>query len=262
MWGPLVLAGDLGARRDGRGGPSAGSGQGGPGGGAAAVPVLVAADQPVGEWVVPSATRPGDFRAQQVARVPATPATPADVALTPFYRTHRRTYSVYFDVLTPAGFEARAAAIAAERARLAKLAAATVAFVQPGEMQPERDFNYQSDPGDRPMQRINGRANRGGTGWFSFDLQVDPATEMAVVVTYFNEAGLSASGNFQILVDGTAIGRFQPNAVAAGFYDAQYAVPADLVRGKTKVTARFQASGNGRIAPVFGVRMIRATLMK
>ena len=82
---------------------------------------------------------------------------------------------------------------------------------------------------------------------------------MAVVVTYFNELGLEpAAGNFQILVDGTEIARFQPTPTATGFFDAQYAVPPALVRGKTKVTVRFQAVGNGRIAPVFGVRMVRA----
>ena len=35
-------------------------------------------------------------------------------------------------------------------------------------------------------------------------------------------------------------------------------IPPGLIAGKTKVSVRFQASGNGRIAPVFGVRMIRA----
>jgi hypothetical protein len=250
MWGPLVLAGDHGPRREGRMSQ------------AIEPPVLVAASRPVTEWVVPTNTRVGDFRAQQVGRAPAAPtAPPTDVALTPFYRTHRRTYSVYFDVVTPAEFDVRAVAMAAERERLRRLEAATVAFVQPGEMQPERDFNYQSDPNDRAVARANGRANRSGTGWFSFDLPVDATTDMALVVTYFNELGIPpASGNFDILIDGTSVAHFVPNANATGFYDTQYVVPADLIRGKSKVTIRFQAAEKGRIVPVFGVRMIRANL--
>jgi hypothetical protein len=55
-----------------------------------------------------------------------------------------------------------------------------------------------------------------------------------------------------------SIARFEPNGSAVGFYDARYAVPADLARGKAKVTIRFQASQGGRIAPVFGVRTIRS----
>jgi uncharacterized protein len=252
MWGPLVLAGDMGPRREGRAANSA-----------APVPVLVAADRPLTEWVVPNVSRPGDFRVSQVARVPgpvtSQAAAPTDVPLAPFYRTHRRTYSVYFDVLTPAEFEARGAAIAAEAERVRRLEAATIAFVKLGEMTSEREFNYRSDPVERAVQGTNGRASRGGTGWFSFDLPVDATTDMAVVVTYANELGLlPTAGNFEVLVDGTSIARFEPNANAVGFYDAQYAVPAGLVRDKTRVTVRFQAPANGRIAPVFGVRMIRA----
>jgi hypothetical protein len=256
MWGPLVLAGDLGPRREGRTrtADASASVPTGP----APVPVLVAADRPLEQWVVP-ASRAGDFRATQVARVPAQPAAPGDVSLTPFYRTHRRTYSVYFDVITPSDFDARVAALATERERVRRLEASTVAFVQVGDSQPEREFHYQGEPADRPVQRTDGRANRSGPGWFSFDLPVDSSVGTAVVVTYLNELGLPpAAGNFQILVDGTVIASFAPNPTATGFFDAQYAVPATLVLGKNKVTVRFQAAPGGRIAPVVGVRTIRA----
>lgn len=251
MWGPLVIAGNLGPRREPRRGADTPDTQ-------LTAPVLVGADKPVTDWIVADAAKPGNFTAKGVARNPAQPAAPGDVALTPFYRTHRRTYSVYFDVLTPAEFDSKAAAIVAERERVRKMEAATLGFVQPGEMQPERDFNYQSMPADRPVQRTAGRGNRGGTGWFSFDMAVDPKDAMAVIVTYYNELGLGpATGNFDVLVDGTSIAKFSPNATAQGFYDAQYAIPANLTTGKTKVTVKFQANGNGRIAPVFGVRTVR-----
>jgi hypothetical protein len=91
-------------------------------------------------------------------------------------------------------------------------------------------------------------------------MPVDGSSNVAVVVTYLNDLGLPpASGNFEIIVDGTSIGRFEPNGSPVGFYDARYAVPAESTRGKTKVTVRFQASQGGRIAPVFGIRTIRST---
>ena len=250
MWGPLVLAGDLGPRREGRVGAAPVEPQ---------VPVLVAADRPLADWVVPAATRAGDYRAQQVARVPGQSAAPSDVSLTPFYRTHRRTYSVYFDVISPADFDARTAALAAERERTRRMEAATTGVVQPGDLQSEKDSNYQSDPADRPPLRTNGRGSRGGTGWFSFDLAVDSTARMAAVVTYFTEIGLPpATGNFQVLVDGSAIGKYEPNASATGFWMAQYAVPPELVQGKGRVTVKFQAGAGSRIVPVFGVRMVRS----
>ena len=247
MWGPLVLAGDLGPRRDGRASATP-----------ATVPVLVAADKPLGEWIVADSSKLGNFKVQQVARYDAQQSVAADVQLTPFYRTHRRNYSVYFDVMTPTDFAARGAAMAAERERIVRMEAATTGFVQPGEMQPERDYNYQSEPADRAATRTNGRGNRGGTGWFSFDMPVDAAARMMLAVTYMNELGLgAANGDFDILVDGTSIAHFRPNVTPGSFYDAQYAVPATLVAGKSKVTVKFQANGRSRIAPVFGVRRYR-----
>jgi DUF1680 family protein len=106
MWGPLVLAGDLGPRRERRGATEE-ERAAGDAAALAQVPVLVAADRPVTEWVLPSGSRRGDFRVQNVARSPARPSNPIDVPLAPFYRTHRRNYSVYFDVLTPKDFEER-----------------------------------------------------------------------------------------------------------------------------------------------------------
>jgi DUF1680 family protein len=248
MWGPLVLAGDHGPRRQGRGG------------GGDPVPALVAAGRPLDDWIVPAGASRGDFRATGVARTPETPnAAPGDVALAPFYRTHDRRYSVYFDVLTSEAFDARAAEVAAERERVRRLEAATLAFVRPGDEDAEGEANYQSVP-DRTAQRSGGRSSRGGRGWFSYDLPVEASQPMAVIVTYWNRPEREPTpGQFQILVDGTPIATFEPNADVENFHDTQYLVPAALVRGKTSVTVRFEADGDeGRIPPIYGVRMIRA----
>ncbi|MEP6730206.1 MAG: hypothetical protein ABJE10_06200 [bacterium] len=58
-----------------------------------------------------------------------------------------------------------------------------------------------------------------------------------------------------------SIASFVANNLATGFHDVQYNVPAELLRGKSKVTVRFQAAEKGRIVPVFGVRMVRAKAM-
>jgi DUF1680 family protein len=85
MWGPLVLAGDHGPRREGRATP-------------APVPALAAGTRAVNDWVIP-ASRPGDFTAAKVARITGQTDPAGDLSLTPFYRTHRRRYSVYFDIV-------------------------------------------------------------------------------------------------------------------------------------------------------------------
>ena len=82
---------------------------------------------------------------------------------------------------------------------------------------------------------------------------------MALIVTYFSDDRRATPATFDILVDGEQVavqevGRSEPRR----FYDIEYAVPAELVRGKEQVTVRFQAQEGSQIATVFGIRMIRA----
>ena len=175
--------------------------------------------------------------------------------LLPFYREQRRTYAVYWDLFTQGQWDERARQVADDREHQKKLQDATVSYAQPGEMQPERDFNYQGEGAD--TDRYMGRAYRSGTKWFSFDLPVDTAHPMAVVVTYNSDEFRRRT--FDILVDGKKIAdQVVERNGAPHFFDAEYAIPADLVKDKQKVTVRFEATNGNEIAKVFGVRMIRA----
>src|SRR6185436_8602878 len=102
MWGPLVLAGDLGPEPT----PTRGGGGGRRSAQPVNIPSLVAAERPPAEWLKPVAGKPGNFRSENVGR-------DSDVELVPFYRLHRRTYSVYFDLFTPAEWEKKSAEITA-----------------------------------------------------------------------------------------------------------------------------------------------------
>jgi hypothetical protein len=240
MWGPLVLAGDLGPEEGRRGSR------------ADAVPVFVAAERPVSDWLKPVADRPGSFRTDGVGKE-------GDVDLVPFYRLHRRTYAVYWDLFTPAEWTQRSAEIAAELEKQRQLEAATVGYAQPGEMQAERDANMKGE--DTEPVRIQSRPGRRGTKWFSFELPVDAARPMALVVTYNHDEWQERT--FEILVDGTRIG--EQTVERRGpirFFDVEYPVPAELVKGKQKVTVKFQATRGNEIAMVFGLRMIRADANK
>ncbi len=246
MWGPLVLTGDLGPER-GRGGRA-----GQPAEPPITAPSLVSADRPLPDWLKAITDKPGNFRSEGVGRE-------RDVELVPFYRLHRRTYSVYWDLFTPAEWEKKAAVLAAERERQRKREAATVGLVQPGEMQPERDFNQQGE--ETTPVRAGGRPGRSAKKWFSFDLPVDVAHPMTLIATYHGEE--RATRTFEILVDGVRVGeqrieRHRPGSGTKSFFDVEYAIPADVVKGKQKVTVRFQATGGNETAGVFGIRMIRA----
>jgi len=244
MWGPLVLAGDLGAEtfkeRDGEGWrvvPNA--------------PVLVAANQSVANWLKPLAGKPGTFLTSGVGLA-------TDITFVPFYRLPRRKYAIYWDMFTPEEWKKKSEAYAAEQEKQKKLEAATVAFAQPGQMQTERDLNQQGEESS-PFQ-LEGRYGRRGTKWFSFDLPVEAGHPMVLMVTFSNDA--RRKGSLDVLVDGKNVGvqsteRRSPEQEVR-FFDVEYAIPAELLAGKQKVTVRFEAAAGSDIPGVFGIRMVRA----
>ena len=244
LWGPLVLAGDLGPE------PTRGRRQSWRE--RERIPVMVAADQPVADWLQPVPGKPGHFRSMGVGRE-------RDVAFSPFYRLHRRSYGVYWDLFTPPEWEVKAAEYAAEEERQRKLEAATLAYVQPGEMQPERNFNFQTgDERPRPL-RTDGRPGRGARTWFSVDLPVDTTASLALVITYCSAERSRSARRFDILVqDQTIATQTVEREEPLRFYDVTYAVPAATVQGKEKVTVKFQAREDSSVAGVYGIRLIKA----
>jgi uncharacterized protein len=255
MWGPIALAGDLGPERERRRGGQQTEAQAGarPPAQPIRIPSLVAADRPLSEWIKAVTDKPGNFRTAGVGRE-------QDVDLAPFYRLHRRAYSIYFDLFTPAEWEKKSAELLAAQERRRKLEAATVAFVdQPGETYSERDFNQRGE--DTTSVRVGGRPGRSARKWFSFDLPLGADQPLKLIVTYHGEE--RATRTFEILVDDARVGeqrieRHRPGSPTKSFFDVEYAIPAELARGKQKVTVRFQATGGNETAGVFGVRMIRA----
>ncbi len=250
LWGPLVLAGDLGPevdyeqmRQDRRAGKPEPT-----------VPVFVPKEQPVETWLKPVADKPGTFRTSGVGLT-------TDINFVPFYELPRRRYAIYWDVFTPDEWAKKSAEYAAEQEKQKKLEAATVSFAQPGQMQTERDFNEQGE--DTSPLQLEGRHGRRGTKWFSFDLPVDPTSPLSLVVTY-NTDGRKRS--FDILVDGQKVGeqameRRTPEQDVR-FFDVEYPIPAELVAGKKKVTVRFEATNGNDISAVFGIRIVRADAAK
>ncbi|HUC41383.1 MAG TPA: glycoside hydrolase family 127 protein [Gemmatimonadales bacterium] len=257
LWGPLVLAGDLGPEPERDQDPNDESRPARTP--LPTAPVFVAAEQPLATWLkgVGPPAPPGRFQSDNVGHDPDAAARVHDVAFVPFFRLHRRTYSTYWDLFTPAEWDAKKAEYAAEAERLRKLEAATVAWLQPGETVFERQFNYQAGEGAVP-QRMLGRPGRHGTTWFSYDIPVDPAYPMTLIATYYSGDRRATPADFEIQVDGQRVAAQELRlADPQRFFDVEYPVPAGLVRGKTKVTVRFQAKTGSQIATVFGLRMIR-----
>jgi hypothetical protein len=243
LWGALVLAGDLGPEQERRRRAPDGSAElpAPP----APAPAFVTDPKPVEQWLKAVADKPGTFRTAGVG-------LKEEVDFVPFYRLPRRRYAIYWDMFTPQEWQKKSEAVAAEEQKRKKTAAATLAFVQPGPINPQGE--------DSSTVQAEGRYGLRGSKWFSYDLPVDPTHPMTLVVTYSNDARQNCT--FDILVEGQKVGEHATQRRTPEqdiqFLDVQYAIPAELVKGKRRVTVRFQATGGNEISAVFGIRMIRA----
>jgi uncharacterized protein len=236
LYGPLVLAGDLGpvndtSLRD-----------------AMFVPVMMTEKRDPSTWMLPVEGKTNTFITINTGR-------PRDVDLKPFYAIYDRRYSVYWDLFNENEWNTRKAEYSAEQERNKLIREAGIDFVQPGEMQPERNHNFLGEKSS--VGSYKERASRDSRGgWFSFDLKIIPDKPVALVVEYWG--GFPGAKTFDILVNKKVIATENiSNKKDGQFISEQYDIPRDLTTGKSKITVMFQAKPGNMAGPVFGVRTIR-----
>jgi uncharacterized protein len=172
----------------------------------------------------------------------------------PFHRVYQEHYAAYFPLHTPADWASREAEVrAAEAARVA-LAAATLDRVEPGFQQSEVEHKFASDRTETGDHRNRKWRDALPGGWFSYRMAVSPDKPVALVTEHW---GADRGRSHELWIDGHRI----PATLRPGrrdtFFEAAYALPPELTRGKREVTVRFVASG-GR-SGTFGLRIVEAS---
>jgi len=217
MYGPLVLAGDLGAEDD----PHAREED--------FVPVIMTRERDPGYWVY-AGEEPNDFRTSGVG-------LPRDFDLKPFYSTHER--------------------MAAKQKKLEnkqKIIDRTLDFVQPGDSIDELKHQLQGENTITIlfMHREYRQARR---GWFSYDMKVMEDKPMGLAVEYWG--GFTGSKTFDISIDDELLVTEDIVGIQDGeFVDVVYDIPVALTGGKSKVTVKFEAHPFNIAGPVFEIRTI------
>ena len=233
MYGPLVLAGNLGLSA-----PDPVKG----------VPVFVSQNKSLSDWIKPVAGKSCTFQTNGTGR-------DSDVVLFPLYRMKNEYYNVYWDFFTEAGWLEHKKAYEAEKERLRALDARTTDYLAIAEMQPERDHNLK-ESNSRTGENMgrNWRVAYSG-GFFSFDMKVIPSENLLLSVTYWgNDAG---NREFEILCDDTLIAtqKLEKNDPDK-FFDVDYPVPQTLIQSKNKVKITFRPLPGKTAGGVFGCRMM------
>ncbi|MDX1942683.1 MAG: glycoside hydrolase family 127 protein [Saprospiraceae bacterium] len=238
FYGPVVLAGDLGPNED----ENATSPD--------YVPIFMSEERNPSAWLEPVAGQVNVFKTKGVGK-------PREVVFKPFYQTHDRRYSIYFDLFNEQKWKEFQAAYQAEQERKKKLEAMTFDAFQPGEMQPERDYNFTGDKLNLE-ENFRGRKARGSErgGWLSFEMKVMKGQPMALVLEYWG--GYTGSKTFDILVNDIKIATENISGKRDGeFIDIQYNIPDAITAETDKVTIKLMPHEGHRAGPFFYARTIK-----
>jgi uncharacterized protein len=237
MYGPMVLAGDLGPEVD----PNYAD--------PLYVPVLMSEDRDPATWTEPVAGKTNTFKTKNIGR-------PRDIELRPFYEIHDRRYSVYFDLFNEKGWDKFQAEYKAKQEQQKKIERMTIDFFQVGEMQPERNHKFKSEKCwvNEFKNRKYREADRGG--WFSFDMGVYAGEPMALVLEYWG--GFPGSRTFDIFVNDTKFATENLSDAKPGeYFNKIYELPDKLTVGGGKINVKVVPHQGHRAGPVFSIRTMK-----
>jgi DUF1680 family protein len=248
LYGPIVLAGDLGKEdlasinRYGPSAPPLGRVR------TPEIPAFIGDPNDVVAKVKPVSGAPLTFRTSGLAE-------PRDVTLIPFYRAYDQRYTVYWNVYPAAEWKAKRAERTAEEARRKLIELRTVDTVDVSEPESEQAHQFKGEhtsEGD-----LEGRIWRDArNGWFSYELKVVPDRPVILTCTYRGTEGRQR--RFDVLVDGEKIASESLAYHPTELFDVEYAVPEKLTRGKQRVTVRFQSTVDAATGALFEVRIVEA----
>jgi len=247
LYGPIVLAGDLGTEgltETERYGPSAPRlGRLRP----VQVPVLIVnKTEDILKKVVPVSRDRLTFKTLGIGQ-------PQDVTLSAFYELHDRRYSVYWNAYAPAEWEKRKADMAVREARRQEVERLTIDSVDFS--QPESEKAHQFQGKNAVEGYFEGRRWRAArNGWFSFELKVKTDKPLLLVCTFRGSEGPSRT--FDILVEGEKIAAEKLEIHPTELFDLEYPIPERLTKGKERITVKFEAHPGALTGALFDLRIV------
>jgi uncharacterized protein len=241
MYGPLVLAGELGPLNDSEIDN------------VDYVPVFVPNGKRLNEWIKPVKNEVNTFQTFYAGH-------PRNVTLIPFYKVYDGRYSVYWDILTAPEWKIRSAEIKEEKEKIRGLEKSSFDYVHPGITTQEMKHNYKGEnTGTGEEDHTTWRAATSG-GWMSYDLKVSSDYPVKLVCRYWG--GIQKERNFDIYIDGQKIASQKLyNDKPGRFFYVYYLLDPKLTNGEKEITVKFQSHKDDIAGGVFGIWTVNGNKM-
>ena len=178
--------------------------------------------------------------------------------LQPFFEIHDSRYMIYWLALSEDSYKGYLDNLAKQEQERQALEARTVDKVQPGEQQPETDHKMETD-----------RSNTGNTNdmffrdarnghYFSYLMQTGGETDLTLRLTFWGQDEWRTC-EFDIMIDDQLMCSVNNTHKwrTSQFKTEDYAIPADLLKGKTQVRVKFVAKSGKQVGEIYGVRLIK-----
>jgi hypothetical protein len=172
--------------------------------------------------------------------------------LVPYYE-NMGVMAVYFDTFNSEEWQATKKTYLLKINKAQYLAQHTLDQISLGEMQPERDHqfdSYKCTLGERLNRKIR---ETEVNGWMEFTMNVVPNQKNIISTLFYGNNG---SRTYDIYVDGKFMTTDIIHWMGDQFVERSYEIPIDLIRDKNQVRIRFSAKGDGMVPPVTEVRII------
>jgi hypothetical protein len=161
--------------------------------------------------------------------------------------------AVYFDTFNSAEWQASKETYLLKMNKEKYLAQHTVDQISLGEMQPERDHQFESYEcivGERLKRKIRETAVN---GWMEMTMKIVPGQTNKILASFYGNNG---SRTYDIFVDGKFLTTDIIHWMGDQFVEKSYEIPVGLTKNKNQVKIRFSAKGDGMVPPVTEVRIV------
>lgn len=180
-----------------------------------------------------------------------------DLVFEPFYDIHDSRYMMYWLSMNEDEFEDYLRENAQEEYEKLLLDRRTVDAVSAGEQQPESDHYMSSSNAYSGTHEGESWRDARDNGYFEYTLSTEGRENLSLMVRYWGNDG--GNRTFDILIDNQLLvteniaGKWN----ISKFVNVEYAIPADMLTGKTSITVRFACKPGNIAGGVFYVRILR-----